>query len=99
MLSREEMKLIINSNYTRYGKNVYLLGTASFGPTNCPIQITSISHLYSIFGSKGSLINAYKQIYNLVSDLNIFCCKITVSHAVTFINVNIENDDVFENGL
>lgn len=99
MLSREEMKLIINSNYTRYGKNVYLLGTASFGPTNCPIQITSISHLYSIFGSKGSLINAYKQIYNLVSDLNIFCCKITGSHAVTFLNVNIENDDVFENGL
>lgn len=99
MLSTKEMKNIINNNYINYGKNVYLLGTASFGPTNCPIKIKSLSHLYSIFGSSGTLIEAYRQVYNIVSNVNIYCCKITGRHSCTFLNVNIENDEVFENAL
>lgn len=99
MLSTKEIKNIINNNYVNYGKNVYLLGTASFGPTNCPIKIKSLSHLYSIFGISGTLIEAYRQVYDIVTDINIYCCKITGRHSCTFLNVNIENDSVFENGL
>lgn len=89
----------ILSNGNMYAKNVYLLGTAILGPVNVPIKITSLSHLYSIFGTVGTIIEAYTCIYECNFDCNIYCVKVTGTHSEAYANINNQFGEIEKDGL
>ena len=99
MLNKTKIEEIIKSRCDRYGKNIYLLGTSSFGVTNEPTLVRDLADLYSLFGTKGTIIEAYKAIYNISSDVDIYCCKVSGAHAVAALNVNVAGDKVSEKSL
>ncbi|HBH3575231.1 TPA: hypothetical protein ACRR23_000752 [Clostridioides difficile] len=80
-----------------YGKNIYLLGTAEFGPVNTPIKINSISHMNSKFGKTGSLVKAYKIIKESKLDCKVYLCKVTGAHAEVFLDAKCINGEVIKN--
>ena len=45
-----------------YGRKIFLLGTSDLGPLNTPVQAMSPSHVKSVFGEKGTLLDAYRVI-------------------------------------
>lgn len=99
MADKREIEQLILANKSTYGNTVYLLGTSSFGATNEPVMITSLAHLYSVFGLKGSLIDAYKTITKVSNNIKIYCCKVTGTHAGASFNVNVSGDSIEENAL
>ncbi len=82
-----------------HGKDIYILGSAEFGPTNEPMLVKSTVGLHNKFGFHGSLIDAWHAIKYVSRDNNIYCVKTTGRHAQAFINVNTINNGVFENGM
>lgn len=72
----------------RYGKNLYILGTAETGELYKPILIKDINHLHNVFGYAGSLIDGYISIFNLGYDINIYCVKATGAQHVCHINID-----------
>lgn len=82
-----------------YGKKVYLLGTAELGPVNTPIRANSISHVISIFGNTGTLVEAYKTIRETNLDCEVYLCKITGVHSETYLNINQQARGVSIDGL
>ena len=79
-----------------YGKNLYILGTSEYGPLLEPTIITTPEELTKIFGSKGSLIKAWRESYQIASNkINIRCVRISGAIAkssllehLTFISTN-----------
>lgn len=99
MADEREIEKLIEERCSKYGNTIYLLGTASFGATNDPIKIDSIAHLYSIFGTRGSLIDAYKSIYKLSTNAEVYCCKVSGTHAGATLNINLLGDNIESNAL
>lgn len=95
-LSTEYVELL---NKRSYGKTIYLLGTSDIGPTNSPININNESQLSIIFGTKGSLMQGYKEVRAGNPDANIFLCKTTGTHSILHLDVNVANGNIIKDGL
>lgn len=87
------------SSSEKYGKRIYLLGSAEFGPTNEPIRIQSTAGLYNAFGRNGSLIHAFHGIKYLAPDAEIWLVKTTGEHSMAYLNVNMDSGEVFKEAL
>ena len=93
----ELIQEIINSDL--YGKNIYLLGSAEFGPTNEPILINSTVGLYNKFGKQGTLIDAFHCIKYVNKNNNVYLVKTTGEHSILYLNVNIYNGEIIRDAL
>lgn len=89
----------ILSSRSLYGKKIYLLGTALLGPVNTPIMVSSLFHAISVFGSQGSLIDAYRVILETKLDCEVYFCKVTGIHSEVYINVNQSFNEILQNGM
>lgn len=81
------------------GKHIYLLGSAEFGPTNEPILIRSTVGLYNKFGKRGTLIDAFHALKYTSKDNLVYLVKTTGEHATAYLNVNIPEGEIIEDGL
>ena len=82
-----------------HGKRIYLLGSAEFGPTNEPILIKSTVGLYNKFGKQGTLIDAFHALKYTSKDNMVYLVKTTGEHATAYLNVNIQDGEIIENGF
>ena len=82
-----------------YGKKIYLLGTAMLGPVNTPIKANSIFHVTSVFGTKGTLVDAYRIIAETNLDCEVYLVKVTGIHSEAYLNINQSRMDVILNGF
>lgn len=82
-----------------YGKRLYLLGTANFGPVNTPINITSASHAASVFGKEGTLLEAYRVIRETMFDCEVYLVKVTGVHSDLYLNINTPSGEIINNGF
>lgn len=76
--------------------NLYLVGTSEFGVSNAPIQISSEEQLISIYGTRGSLVDAYRKIISITTIPNIFLVKCNGRHSNVFANIIHDNKVVFK---
>ncbi len=84
---------------TLHGKRIYLLGSAEFGPTNEPIIVKSTVGLYNKFGKHGTLIDAFHALKYTSTDNTVYLVKTTGEHATAYLNVNIQDGEIIENGF
>lgn len=98
---RTQRKALINEvlQDTLHGKRIYLLGSAEFGPTNEPIMVKSTVGLYNKFGKQGSLIDAFHALKYTSKDNMVYLVKTTGEHATAYLNVNIQDGEIIENGF
>ena len=98
---KKQRKALINEilQDTLHGKRIYLLGSAEFGPTNEPIMIKSTAGLYNKFGKQGSLINAFHALKYTSKDNIVYLVKTTGEHATSYLNVNIQDGEIIEDGF
>ena len=82
-----------------YGKKIFLLGTADFGPVNVPIKVSSANHVKNVFGEKGSLLDAFRVIKESDLECEVFMVKVTGKHSELYLNINLSNSEIDENGL
>lgn len=82
-----------------HGRHIYLLGSAEFGPTNEPVLVRSTAGLHAKFGRNGTLINAFHAIKYARRDNDIYIVKTTGEHSTAYLNVNIEDGEIIEDGL
>ena len=96
-----QRKALINSVLQSdiYGKRIYLLGSAEFGPTNEPIMIKSTVGLYNKFGKQGTLIDAFHALKYTSKNNTVYLVKTTGEHATAYMNVNIQDGEIIEDGL
>lgn len=97
MKKSELIQEIISSDL--YGRNIYLLGSAEFGPTNEPILVKSTVGLYNNFGKQGTLIDAFHCIKYVNKNNNVYLVKTTGDHSVLYLNVNTYNGEIIQDGL
>lgn len=86
-------------NVELYASNIYLIGTAEKGPVNSPVLARSVEHIKSIFGSTGTLIDAYSIIADTDIKCNVWLTKTSGGHAEVYLNVLKDNGDIIENGF
>lgn len=98
---KTQRKALINEilQDTLHGKRIYLLGSAEFGPTNEPIMIKSTVGLYNKFGKQGTLIDAFHALKYTSKDNIIYLVKTTGEHATAYLNINIQDGEIIENGF
>ena len=98
---RTKRKALINEvlQSTLHGKRIYLLGSAEFGPTNEPILIKSTVGLYNKFGKQGTLIDAFHALKYTSKENLVYLVKTTGEHATAYLNVNIQDGEIIENGF
>lgn len=82
-----------------HGKRIYLLGSAEFGPTNEPILVKSTVGLYNKFGKQGTLIDAFHAVKYVNKDNKVYLVKTTGEHANAYLNVNIKDGEIIEDGF
>lgn len=82
-----------------HGKRIYLLGSAEFGPTNEPILVKSTVGLHNKFGKRGTLIDAFHALKYVSKNNNVYLVKTTGEHATAYLNVNIQNGEIIEDGF
>jgi hypothetical protein len=83
-----------------YGKVIYLLGSAESGPVQTPVRIRNTESLASTFGSSGTIIDGFNQVYDVAGDsCEIYCMKITGRHATLTLDLNIKGQSIVESGL
>ena len=82
-----------------YGKKIYLLGTAILGPINTPIKANSISHVVSVFGTQGTLVDAYRIIAETNLDCEVYLVKVTGIHSEAYLNINQPKREIISNGF
>lgn len=82
-----------------YARNIYLLGTAEKGPVNVPVLGKSLAYIKTIFGSVGSLIDAYMMIEDSDIPCNVYLVKTAGSHAELYLNVINDGGEIIENGF
>ena len=78
---------------------IYLLGTSDLGPVNTPINVTSLNHAKSVFGEKGTLLDAFKIVRENDTDCEIFLVKITGTHSELYLNINNPSGEIEYNGI
>ena len=98
---KTERKNLINSimQDTLHGKRIYLLGSAEFGPTNEPILVKSTVGLYNKFGKNGTLIDAFHALKYTNKSNTVYLVKTTGEHANAYLNVNIQDGEIIEDGF
>lgn len=82
-----------------YGKKIYLLGTAELGPVNTPIKALSTSHVHSVFGTQGSLVDAYRVIRESNNDCEVYLTKVTGTHSEIYLNINQSYGEIIKDGF
>lgn len=82
-----------------HGKKIYLLGSAEFGPTNEPTLVKSSVGLRTKFGKTGTLIDAFHALKYARRDNKVYLVKVTGEHATAYLNVNIEDGEIIEDGV
>ena len=99
-LTKKRQKLIdeILSD-SLHGKQIYLLGSAEFGPTNEPIMVKSTVGLYNKFGKQGTLIDAFHALKYVSKNNIVYLVKTTGAHANAYLNVNIQDGEIIEDGF
>ena len=92
---------LINELFTEslHGKKIYLLGSAEFGPVNEPIVVKSTVGLYNKFGKQGTLIDAFHALKYVSKNNNVYLVKTTGAHANAYLNVNIQDGEIIEDGF
>lgn len=83
------MASFLTSEKNLYGKKIFLLGTSNLGPVNTPVRAISASHIKSIFGTEGTLLDAYRVIKETMFDCEVYLVKISGMHSETYLNVNV----------
>jgi hypothetical protein len=96
--ARKKLKEDILAN-DLYGKKIYILGTAEFGPTNQPVLVKSTVGLYNKFGRYGTLIDAFHEIKYTSKNNDVYLVKVTGEFANAYLNVNLNDSDIIENGF
>lgn len=76
-----------------YGKVVYLLGSAELGVKNKPTLVENEVDLLRIFGTKGDLVDGYRQVKEGSRDCRVYLCKTTGEHSVLKLSVNIPGQE------
>lgn len=87
------------NNIQLYANNIFLIGTAEKGPVNHPIFAKSVEFVKSVFGSYGTLIDAYSQIADTDIQCNVFLTKTSGSHGELYLNILNDNNEIIENGF
>lgn len=82
-----------------YGKKIFLLGTSNLGPVNTPIKAISASHIKSVFGEEGTLLEAYRTIKESDFDCEVFMVKISGLHSELYLNINTPSGEIIERGF
>ena len=82
-----------------HGKHIYLLGSAEFGPTNEPITVKSTVGVRNKFGKRGTLIDAFHALKYVSRNNTVYLVKTTGEHANAYLNVNIQDGEIIENGF
>lgn len=82
-----------------YAKKIFLLGTADFGPVNMPIKVSSANHVKNVFGEQGTLLDAFRVIKESDLDCEVFMVKVTGKHSEVYLNINLPNSEIEENGF
>lgn len=82
-----------------YGKNVYLLGTSEFGPTNTPTYVSNDKQVAKIFGKKGSLYQSFKEVIEGSDDANVIIVKSTGTHSIVHMSVNTRRGSIIRDGF
>lgn len=70
---------------------LYILGTSEYGVSNVPVKISSENELVAVFGSRGTLINAYRKISDITNTPDIYLCKINGTHSKAYANIICKN--------
>lgn len=87
------------SNVNLYGRKIFLLGTADFGPVNTPIKAQSASHVKQVFGEDGTLLNGYRVIKETDFNCDVYLVKVTGVHSELYLNINIAGGGMITNGF
>lgn len=82
-----------------YGKKIYLIGTALYGPVNTIIKASGISHVISVFGTEGSLIDAYRIIVETKVNCDVYLIKTSGIHSELYLDINQPLNDIVEKGF
>lgn len=90
---------IFKEKLKKAGKNILIIGSSEYGPTNEVTKVKSLNHLISAYGSKGSIIDAYKQIFVVNKNANINVIKSTGYHSYSSLNINVKEEEVFLNAI
>lgn len=77
-------------------QNIYLVGTASSGPTNAPTKIDTIQQAVRLFGESGTLIEAYQAIHRLPKSSSVYFVKTTGTHGMLRLNINELNGGILK---
>jgi hypothetical protein len=85
------MANFLTSTRNLYGKKIFLLGTSNLGPVNTPIRAISASHVKSVFGTDGTLLDAYRVIRETMYDCEVYLVKVTGVHSEAYLNINLPN--------
>ena len=76
-----------------YGRVVYLLGSAELGIKNRPTRIDNEYDLLRLFGTRGSLVDGYRQVKEGSEDAIVYLCKVTGEHAQLKLDVNVPGQE------
>lgn len=95
MASEIESKGKINA----YGKKIFLIGTSDLGPVNTPVKAISATHVRSVFGSQGTLLEAFRIIKETEFDCEVYLIKTTGIHSEAYLHVNEEGGTILEDGF
>lgn len=76
-----------------YGRVVYLLGSSELGIKNKPTLIENEYDLIRIFGTKGDLVDGYRQVKEGSENSIVYLCKTTGEHAVAKLDVNVPGQE------
>jgi hypothetical protein len=83
-----------------YGKVIYLLGSAESGPVQTPVKVRTTEVLKDVFGSLGTIVEAFNQITDVAgSNCEIYCVKVTGTHATLTMDVNVKGQNVINDGF
>lgn len=83
-----------------YGRKIFLLGTSDLGPLNTPVQAMSPSHVKSVFGEKGTLLDAYRVIKETDYNCDVYLVKVTGVHSELYLDINVpQSGEIIEGGF
>lgn len=88
---------IINGDL--FGRTIYLLGSAEFGPTNQPVLCRGSAGIYRKFGKRGTLIEAFHMFKHVYGNNDVYLVKITGCPSKNYLNVNIEDGAIMHKGF
>lgn len=87
-------------NKNLFNKELLIIGTSNFGPTNAIVNVSSREDVYTIFGSEGSIYSSYCQIENTLNEnISVNIVKSTGEYASACFNLNVQGDNIANDSL